>query len=118
VLLGRGGGDTSAAYFAAMLEARHLEIWTDVPGMFSANPRAIAGARQLLQLSYDEAQEVATAGAKVLHPRCLLPARSQAIPIYVFATQAPSMRGTRISESPPSDAAQVKAVCVKKDVTL
>lgn len=118
VLLGRGGSDTSGAYFAAMLQARQLEIWTDVPGMFSANPRSTAGARQLLQLSYDEAQEVATAGAKVLHPRCLLPARQHAIPVYVYATQAPSMRGTRISESPPNDAAQVKAVCVKKGVTL
>lgn len=118
VLLGRGGSDTSGAYFAAMLGAQQLEIWTDVPGMFSANPRSTAGARQLLELTYDEAQEVATAGAKVLHPRCLLPAREYSIPIFVYATQAPEMRGTRISASPPSDAAQVKAVCVKKGVTL
>lgn len=118
VLLGRGGSDTSGAYFAAILRARQLEIWTDVPGMFSANPRSTAGARQLLELTFDEAQEVATAGAKVLHPRCLLPAREYSIPIYVYATQVPEMRGTRISESPPTDAAQVKAVCVKKGVTL
>ena len=118
VLLGRGGSDTSGAYFAGLLRARQLEIWTDVPGMFSANPRATAGARQLLELTFDEAQEVATAGAKVLHPRCLLPAREYSIPIFVYATQAPQMRGTRISQSPPSDAAQVKAVCVKKGVTL
>jgi diaminopimelate decarboxylase/aspartate kinase len=118
VLLGRGGSDTSGAYFAAILGARQLEIWTDVPGMFSANPRSTSGARQLLELTYDEAQEIATAGAKVLHPRCLLPARERSIPIYVYATQAPEMRGTRISSSPPSDAAQVKAVCVKKGVTL
>ncbi|MBM4216000.1 MAG: bifunctional aspartate kinase/diaminopimelate decarboxylase [Gammaproteobacteria bacterium] len=118
VLLGRGGSDTSSAYFAAMLGAKQLEIWTDVPGMFSANPRSTPGARQLLELTYDEAQEVATAGAKVLHPRCLLPAREHSIPIFVFATQAPNMQGTRISANPPSDAAQVKAVCVKKGVTL
>ena len=118
VLLGRGGSDTSGAYFAAMLAARQLEIWTDVPGMFSANPRSTPSARQLLELAYDEAQEVATAGAKVLHPRCLLPAREYGIPIFVFATQVPDMRGTRISATPPSDAAQVKAVCVKKGVTL
>lgn len=118
VLLGRGGSDTSGAYFAAMLQARQLEIWTDVPGMFSANPRSTPGARQLLELTYDEAQEIATAGAKVLHPRCLLPARQLDIPLYVFATQVPQMRGTRITTRPVSDAGQVKAVCVKKGVTL
>lgn len=118
VLLGRGGSDTSGAYFAAMLEARQLEIWTDVPGMFSANPRSTQSARQLLELTYDEAQEIATAGAKVLHPRCLLPARQYDIPLFVYATQVPQMRGTRISTQPVSDAAQVKAVCVKKGVTL
>lgn len=118
VLLGRGGSDTSGAYFAAMLQAQQLEIWTDVPGMFSANPRSTPGARQLLELTYDEAQEIATAGAKVLHPRCLLPARQYEIPLFVYATQAPALRGTRISANPPSDAAQVKAVCVKKGVTL
>ena len=118
VLLGRGGSDTSGAYFAAILAASRLEIWTDVPGMFSANPRATPSARQLLELSYDEAQEIATAGAKVLHPRCILPARQYRIPLHVFATQAPSMRGTQIVAAPSSDAAQVKAVCVKKGVTL
>lgn len=118
VLLGRGGSDTSGAYFAAVLQARQLEIWTDVPGMFSANPRSMPGARQLLDLTYDEAQEIATAGAKVLHPRCLLPARQYDIPLYVFATQLPQLRGTRITTHPVSDAAQVKAVCVKKGVTL
>jgi len=118
VLLGRGGSDTSAAYFAALLQARQLEIWTDVPGMFSANPRALPGARQLLELTYDEAQEIATAGAKVLHPRCLLPVRQHDIPLHVYATQVPRLGGTRITTQPVSDAAQVKAVCVKKGVTL
>jgi len=72
VLLGRGGSDTSAAYFAAKLAAVRLEIWTDVPGLFSANPRAVPTARLLRALHYDEAQEIASNGAKVLHPRCLL----------------------------------------------
>ena len=118
VLLGRGGSDTSAAYLAAKLRARRLEIWTDVPGMFSANPRTTPTARQLLSLTYDEAQEIATAGAKVLHPRCILPARQYQIPLYVFATQAPDLAGTRLSTQPASDAAQVKAVCIKKGITL
>jgi diaminopimelate decarboxylase/aspartate kinase len=118
VLLGRGGSDTSAAYFAALLEARQLEIWTDVPGMFSANPRSTPSARQLLELTYDEAQEIATAGAKVLHPRCLLPVRQYSIPLFVFATQSPLMQGTRISAAPVNEHAAVKAVCVKKGITL
>ncbi len=75
VLLGRGGSDTSGAYFAAKLRALRLEIWTDVPGMFSANPRSTPAARLLRALHYDEAQEIASSGAKVLHPRCILPVR-------------------------------------------
>lgn len=118
VLLGRGGSDTSGAYFAALLAARELEIWTDVPGMFSANPRATPAARQLRSLSYDEAQEIATAGAKVLHPRCLLPVRQHGIPLVVYATQAPQMGGTRVSATPAGEGAQVKAVCAKNGVTL
>jgi diaminopimelate decarboxylase/aspartate kinase len=73
VLLGRGGSDTSAAYLAAKLKAARLEIWTDVPGMFSANPHSIPAARLLRALHYDEAQEIASSGARVLHPRCILP---------------------------------------------
>lgn len=118
VLLGRGGSDTSGAYFAALLAARELEIWTDVPGMFSANPRSTPAARQLRSLSYDEAQEIATAGAKVLHPRCLLPVRQYGIPLAVYSTQAPGMGGTHISTTPAGEAAQVKAVCAKNGVTL
>ena len=74
VLLGRGGSDTSAAYLAAMLQASFLEIWTDVPGMFTANPRLIPHAKLLRTLSFEEAQELASTGAKILHPRCIGPA--------------------------------------------
>jgi diaminopimelate decarboxylase/aspartate kinase len=118
VLLGRGGSDTSAAYFAAKLAARRLEIWTDVPGMFSANPRHTPQARLLRSLHYDEAQEIASSGAKVLHPRCILPAKSQQIPIVVYATQCPQIEGTHISADGGDGAAQVKAVCLKKGITL
>ncbi len=118
VLLGRGGSDTSAAYLAAKLTAERLEIWTDVPGMFSANPRSTPTARLLCDLHYDEAQEIASSGAKVLHPRCVLPARVHGIPLFVHATQAPDMEGTRISGSPSDTSAKVKAVCVKKGITL
>lgn len=118
VLLGRGGSDTSAAYIAAKLAAARLEIWTDVPGMFSANPRAIPSARLLKSLHYDEAQEIATNGAKVLHPRCILPARQAGIPVHVHATQSPDTAGTVISGQPADSGAQVKAIAIRKGITL
>jgi bifunctional diaminopimelate decarboxylase / aspartate kinase len=117
VLLGRGGSDTSAAYLAAKLRAQRLEIWTDVPGMFSANPRATPTARLLRALHYDEAQEIATSGAKVLHPRCILPARQYQIPLHVYSTQAPDLEGTVLSAE-SDGGAQVKAVCSRKGITL
>jgi diaminopimelate decarboxylase/aspartate kinase len=118
VLLGRGGSDTSGAYFAAKIRAKRLEIWTDVPGMFSANPRSTPTARLLRNLHYDEAQEIATSGAKVLHPRCILPARQYRIPLHVYATQAPDLEGTVLSAEGGDGGAQVKAVCTKKGITL
>ncbi len=118
VLLGRGGSDTSGAYLAAKLQAARLEIWTDVPGMFSANPRAVPTARLLRALHYDEAQEIASNGAKVLHPRCILPVRQYRIPLHVYATQAPWLEGTIVSANVADSAAQVKAIAIKKGITL
>jgi diaminopimelate decarboxylase/aspartate kinase len=118
VLLGRGGSDTSAAYFAAKLQAARLEIWTDVPGLFSANPRAVPTARLLRELHYDEAQEIASNGAKVLHPRCILPVRQYQIPLHVYATQAPGLEGTVVSANVADTAAQVKAIAIRKGITL
>jgi bifunctional diaminopimelate decarboxylase / aspartate kinase len=118
VLLGRGGSDTSGSYFAAKLQARRLEIWTDVPGMFSANPRSVPTARLLRALEYDEAQEIASSGAKVLHPRCLMPVKQYGIPLYVYATQTPKLEGTVVTTHGGNVAAQVKAVTIKKNITL
>jgi diaminopimelate decarboxylase/aspartate kinase len=118
VLLGRGGSDTSGSYFAAKLQARRLEIWTDVPGMFSANPRSVPTARLLRALEYDEAQEIASSGAKVLHPRCIMPVKQYGIPLYVYATQTPKLEGTVITTHGGNVAAQVKAVTIKKNITL
>jgi bifunctional diaminopimelate decarboxylase / aspartate kinase len=118
VLLGRGGSDTSGAYLAAKLSAARLEIWTDVPGMFSANPRSVPTARLLRALHYDEAQEIASNGAKVLHPRCVLPVRQYKIPLHVYATQAPGLEGTIVSANVADSAAQVKAIAIKKGITL
>ena len=117
VLLGRGGSDTSAAYFAARLQADRLEIWTDVPGMFTANPRQVPAARLLKRLDYDEAQELATTGAKVLHPRCIPPARAQNIPIQVRCTHSPGLPGTRITTV--ADASpRVKAISARRGISL
>ncbi len=118
VLLGRGGSDASAAYFAAKLQADRLEIWTDVPGMFSANPHSVPSARLLRHLSYAEAQEIATNGAQVLHPRCILPVRRHRIPIHVKCTLKPELEGTVISEEVSDDEAMVKAIAVRPNVIL
>ena len=79
VLLGRGGSDTSAAIIAARLGAERCEIWTDVPGVYTANPRETPEARLITRLDYDEAQEIASAGAAVLHPRCIEPLKNNEI---------------------------------------
>ncbi|MEX1056042.1 MAG: bifunctional aspartate kinase/diaminopimelate decarboxylase [Rhodothermales bacterium] len=118
VLLGRGGSDTSAAYMAAMLRAERLEIWTDVPGMFTANPHEIPSARLLRQLDYMEAQELATMGAKILHPRCIEPARRFEIPLHIKCTDSPDLEGTVISDKTPDFGAQIKAIAAKMGVTL
>lgn len=95
-ILGRGGSDTSAAYFGALLGAQRVEIWTDVPGMFSANPREVPDARLLARLDYAEAQEIATTGAKVLHPRSIGPCREAGVPMAILDTARPELPGTRI----------------------
>ena len=95
-ILGRGGSDTSAAYFGALLGAHRVEIWTDVPGMFSANPRDVPDARLLTRLDYAEAQEIATTGAKVLHPRSIGPCREAGVPMMILDTERPDLPGTRI----------------------
>lgn len=100
ILLGRGGSDTSAACLAAKLGAAWLEIWTDVPGLFSANPHLVPEARLLGSLDYDEAERMAAHGAKVLHPRCLAPLRHYGIPLRVCCTAMPDYQGTAITHAP------------------
>src|SRR3546814_7676237 len=95
-ILGRGGSDTSAAYFGALLGAQRVEIWTDVPGLFSANPRVVPDARLLTRLDYAEAQEIATTGAKVLHPRSIKPCRDAGVPLAILDTEHPERPGTSI----------------------
>ena len=118
VLLGRGGSDTSAAYFAARLRARRLEIWTDVPGMFSADPHKVPSARLLIALHYDEAQELASAGSTVLHPRCLSPLRRTGIPLHIRCTMAPHISGTVVSAVTEEIEPQVKGICNRDGLLL
>lgn len=118
VLLGRGGSDTSASYFAAKLGAARLEIWTDVAGMYTADPRRIPTARLLKELDYREAQELATVGAKVLHPRSLEPCRSGRIPIQIRCTPRPDLGGTIIRASEGATTAAVKAVSSRNRVVV
>jgi len=118
VLLGRGGSDTSASYFAARLQARRLEIWTDVPGMFTADPRVVPSARLLLSLHFDEAQELASAGSSVLHPRCLSPLRQNNIPLFIRCTTAPELSGTVVSSVTDEVEPQVKGICLRNGLTL
>jgi len=116
-VLGRGGSDTSAALFGSLLHAQGVEIWTDVPGMFSANPREVPDARLLARLDYAEAQEIATTGAKVLHPRALGPCRVGGVPLTILDTQYPHLPGTRI-DGDASEVKGVKAVSRRNGIVL
>lgn len=116
-ILGRGGSDTSAAYFGALLKAQRVEIWTDVPGMFSANPREVPDARLLTRLDYAEAQEIATTGAKVLHPRSIAPCRDTGVPMAILDTERPELPGTRIDGSAVT-VPGVKAISRRNGIVL
>ncbi|KAF1686191.1 diaminopimelate decarboxylase [Pseudoxanthomonas broegbernensis] len=116
-VLGRGGSDTSAAYLGALLGARRVEIWTDVPGMFSANPREVPDARLLSRLGYAEAQEITTTGAKVLHPRSIKPCRDSGVPMAVLDTENPDLFGTVIDRS-AATVPGVKAISRRNGVVL
>ena len=95
-LLGRGGSDTSAALLAGRLQARNLEIWTDVPGLFSADPRLIPAARLLGEVEYAEALEMAASGARVVHPSCIRAAAETGTPLSIRDVNRPAINGTRI----------------------
>ncbi|KAA0156511.1 hypothetical protein FNF28_06630 [Cafeteria roenbergensis] len=120
-LLGRGGSDTSGGLFACMLRAARLEIWTDVHGMFSADPRQVSAARLLQRLSYREAQELAAMGAKVLHPRCLVPAAVANVPVEIRNTEdvhAPKEAVTRIEAAGASERPEVLAVTRREGIAM
>ncbi len=118
VLLGRGGSDTSATSIGALLGAERVEIFSDVPGLFTADPRHIPAARLLKLVSYREAQELAAMGARALHPRALIPAARHGIELQLKQTDRPDIVGTRITPDAREHGAQVKAIVQRKNITL
>jgi diaminopimelate decarboxylase/aspartate kinase len=117
-LLGRGGSDVSAALLGARLGAERVEIHSDVPGLFTADPRRIPAARLLKSISYREAMELAAMGAKALHPRALIPLKQHRIPLWLRQTDRPELEGTRITPDAHEHGAQVKAIVQRRGITL
>jgi aspartate kinase len=116
--LGRGGSDFSAAIVGAGLGAEEIQIWTDVDGMLTADPRVIPGGRRVKTLSFAEAAELAYFGAKVLHPSTVVPAVEKNIPVVILNSRCPETSGTRIvAESVPC-ANAAKSIACKTNVTV
>jgi len=111
--LGRGGSDFSAAIIAAALNAKRIEIWTDVEGMMTTDPRLCDRARRIDVIGFDEASEMAYFGAKVLHPATLIPAVSKNIPVYVLNSRQPESRGTCIRARAPRSRTTFRAIAAK-----
>jgi aspartate kinase len=116
--IGRGGSDFSAAIFGAALNAERIEIWTDVDGMMTTDPRLCPDARRIKAISFDEAAELAYFGAKVLHPATVLPAIQQNIPVYVLNSLNPTCEGTKVTARAPRCTNIFKAIALKKKITL
>jgi aspartate kinase len=115
--LGRGGSDYSAAIVGACLGAAEIQIWTDVDGMLTADPRLVPGGRVVASLSFDEASELAYFGAKVLHPSTILPAMQRGIPVRILNSMRPSLPGTRIAAHLADDDRDLAAIACKRGVT-
>ena len=114
--LGRGGSDYSASLIGAALRADAIEIWTDVDGMLTADPRLVKGALLIEEIRFDEASELASFGAKVLHPNTIAPAVRLGIPVFIYNSRNPEGTGTRITFDAPHR--PVSAIAGKPDVVL
>ena len=115
--LGRGGSDYSASIFGSCIDAAEIQIWTDVDGMLTADPRVVPQPRVVPRLSFAEASELAYFGAKVLHPSTILPAVSKNIPVRILNSRRPENAGTLITaEGRPGG--QLAALACKRDVTV
>ncbi len=116
--LGRGGSDYSAALVAAALRADELQIWTDVTGVMTCDPRICGEARTIPVLSYEEAAELAYFGAKVLHPKTIKPAVDHAIPVRVCNTFEPNETGTMVLADSAEAPNKIKSIAHKKNITI
>ena len=116
--LGRGGSDYSGALVGAGIGADEIQIWTDVDGMMTCDPRLIPGARVIERISYVEAAELAWFGAKVLHPRTIAPAVAERIPVRVLNTHNIASPGTLITEEGDPRQSGPRAVAVKRGITV
>ncbi|CAN5437566.1 lysine-sensitive aspartokinase 3 [soil metagenome] len=116
--LGRGGSDYSAALVGAALRAREIQIWTDVTGVLTCDPRIVPEARTLNTLSYEEAAELAYFGAKVLHPKTIQPAVDFSIPVRVCNSHEPEKIGTMILPYSETTPRKVKSIAHKTGITI
>jgi aspartate kinase len=112
--LKRGGSDYTASLVAAAIQASVCEIWTDIDGMHNNDPRVVAKTLPVLQLSFDEAAELAYFGAKILHPTCIWPAQQQNVPVRLLNTMQPDAAGTVITQQAGS--CGVKAIAAKDGI--
>ena len=116
--LGRGGSDYSAAIVGAGIGAEEIQIWTDVDGMLTADPRIISGGHRIKCMTFAEAAELAYFGAKVLHPATVLPAVEKNIPVLILNSRRPEIGGTRITAQPVSSRNPVKSISCKREISI
>jgi aspartate kinase len=116
--LGRGGSDYSAAIAGAALNAEEIQIWTDVDGMLTSDPRIVNSAWKVKEISFDEASELAYFGAKVLHPLTVLPAVEKNIPVYILNSRKPRGTGTRITREARPCRTPIKSIACKRGITV
>ncbi len=116
--LGRGGSDFSAAIIAAAIEAEELQIWTDVSGMYTANPKLVKHARPIQQISYKEAMELSHFGAKVLYPPTIVPVMQKQIPIVIKNTFDAEAEGTKITDQTSGNGVPTKGLSNIKNIAL
>jgi aspartate kinase len=116
--LGRGGSDYTAAIVGGALHAGAIEIWTDVNGIMTTDPRIVPEALRVKTISFEEAAELAYFGAKVLHPATILPAVQKNIPVFVLNSRNAENEGTKITATPPPCASPFKSIAAKKKLTI
>ncbi|HEY3578962.1 MAG TPA: lysine-sensitive aspartokinase 3 [Pyrinomonadaceae bacterium] len=115
--LGRGGSDYTAAILGAALRSAEIQIWTDVTGVLTADPRVVSDAQTVVRLSYGEASELAYFGAKVLHPKTIQPAIEDRIPVRICNSRQPDQRGTLVGPQTEASPRTIKAIAHKTGVT-